>query len=319
MSISSVPQFKLNNGKKVPAIGIGCWMGTVGDSHQVTEMVLKALRLGYRHIDTVSPFDLSNRNERSVGQAIRESDVPRSELFLVTKLSSEDHGRPEEALQRSLDRLCVDYVDLYLMHWPQAFDAAHDRYCSPEESPTFIETWKMMEGLVETGKTRSIGVSNFGIKNLEILLKNARIVPVTNQVELHPCLPQHELLNYCSSRNILLTAYSPVGKHKFATNPTVLEIAQRKDASVAQVLLSWGVKRGTAIIPKSTHETHMNENLTLIALDKNDMQILDNVHRQPGMHHSVCGFHSSDLGGSCFGWTYDQLGWDMVKGGIMCS
>ncbi|KAJ4002121.1 Aldo/keto reductase [Lentinula boryana] len=313
--MNRLPRFKLNNGGYMPAIGIGCWMGTVGDSQQVAEMVLTALRLGYRHIDTASNYG----NERSVGKAIRESNVPRSEIFLVTKLSSEDHDRPEEALQRSLDQLDVDYVDLYLMHWPQAYDTDHAQYRSPEESPTFIETWKMLENLVDTGKARSIGVSNFSIKTLEILLKHVRIVPATNQVEMHPYLPQHDLLSYCSSRDILLTAYSPIGKYKFATDPSVLEIAQRIDASIAQVLLSWGVKRGTAVIPKSTHELRMKENLTLIALDNEDMQILDDLYRQPGMHRSVCGFHSSELGGSCFGWTYAQLGWDMVEGGIMRS
>jgi len=254
-------------------------------------------------------------NERSVGKAIRESNIPRSEIFLVTKLSFVN--QPAEALERSLEKLGVEYVDLYLMHWPQAFDTDQARFCTPEVSPTFAETWKMMESLVESGKTRSIGVSNFSIQNLDVLLKHARIIPVTNQVEMHPCLPQHELLAYCSSRGIILTAYSPVGKLKFGTNTSVLNIARQTGASVSQVLLSWGVQRGTAVIPKSVHETHQKENLTLIKLQENDMRILDDLHLQPGMHRSVCGFHSSDLGGSCFGWTYAQLGWDMVEGGVM--
>ncbi|KAJ3758199.1 Aldo/keto reductase [Lentinula raphanica] len=314
---SSMPQvqFKLNNGKDMPAIGIGCWMGIVGNSQQVTDMVLTALRLGYRHIDTASNYG----NELSVGAAIRQTNVPRSEIFLVTKLSSEDHAHPEKALQQSLDRLGVDYVDLYLMHWPQAFDPDSARYCLPEESPTFVETWKMMEALVDTGKTRSIGVSNFSINNLEILLQQARLVPVTNQVEMHPCLPQHDLLSYCTSHGILLTAYTPIGKHKYASHPSLQEIAQQKSVSVAQVLLSWGIKRRTAVIPKSTHEARMKENLTLVSLDHEEMQVLNNFHRQSGMHRSVCGFHSSELGGSCFGWTYAQLGWDMMEGGTMRS
>jgi len=128
----------------MPAIGIGCWMGAVGESQEVTDMVLKALSLGYRHIDTASNYG----NEYSVGKAIRESNIPRSEIFLVTKLSSEDHARPLEALQRSLDKLGVQSVDLYLMHWPMSIE--NDRVCSPDESP-FTETWKMMESLVETG------------------------------------------------------------------------------------------------------------------------------------------------------------------------
>jgi len=168
-----------------------------------------------------------------------------------------------------------------------------------------------------SGKTRSIGVSNFSIKNLKILLDQASIKPVTNQVEAHPLLPQHDLLDYCSSHDITITAYSPVGKHKFATEPSVLKIAQQKGASVAQVLLSWGVQRGTAVIPKSLNETRQKENLILVTLEEQDMHVLDNLHRQQGMHRSVCGFHSSELGGSCFGWTYAQLGWDMVEGGVM--
>ncbi|KAG7097507.1 hypothetical protein E1B28_004849 [Marasmius oreades] len=207
------------------------------------------------------------------------------------------------------------------MHWPQAF-TTEGKVLTPDESPTFVETWSVMEKLVESGKTKSIGVSNFSVKTLEILLRHAKLIPVANQVELHPCLPQHALLKYCISRGILLTAYSPLGKYKIASDPDIVAIADRMtieygEVSPAQVMLSWGVQRGTAVIPRTLHEERMKQNMRLLTLSDEDMHVLDGLHLKPGMHRSVCGFHSSDLGGSCFGWTYDMLGWDMVEGGIM--
>ncbi|ESK94052.1 aado keto reductase [Moniliophthora roreri MCA 2997] len=307
-------EFKLNNGVRMPAVGIGCWMGQAGNSEQVVDMVKMALRIGYRHIDTA----LNYGNELSVGKAIRDSGVQRNEIFLTTKLSSEDHGRVAEALERSLENLGVEYVDLYLMHWPQAF-SEKGTTLSPEESPTLVETWKMMEKLLDSGKVKSIGVSNFSIQTLSTLLAHAQIIPATNQVEMHPCLPQHSLLEFCRKHDILLTAYSPVGKHKFASDPDISAIAERMGVSVAQTLLSWGVQRGTAVIPKTVQEERLKENIQLLSLSTSDMEILNNLYRKPGMHRSICGFHSPELGGSCFGWTYDMLGWDMNIGGIMCS
>ena len=192
-----------------------------------------------------------------------------------------------------------------------------------------------------SGKVRAIGVSNFSIKTLSTLLAHASIVPAVNQVELHPCLPQHELLEFCSARGIRLTAYSPVGKAKFADDPAVTAIAAAHGPKVtgAQVLLSWGVQRGTAVIPKTVHPERLEENLQVtpdtsfvarhkvnhkhlrfalqvVNLSVGEMDALDRFHDRPGMHRSICGFHSPELGGSCFGWTYEQLGWDMTVGGI---
>jgi len=175
-----------------------------------------------------------------------------------------------------------------------------------------------MEKLLADGATKAIGVSNFSIKTLNQLLAHpsVTVVPAVNQVELHPALPQHDLLEFCRERNILLTAYSPVGKHKFASDPTIAAIAKAHDATGAQVLLSWGVQRGTAVIPKTVHEERLRENLQNVDLSSGEMDTLDSFHKKPGMHRSVCGFHSAELGGSCFGWTYDQLGWPLAIGGI---
>ncbi|KAI0373894.1 Aldo/keto reductase [Pilatotrama ljubarskyi] len=313
MSPSPVQHLELNNGTSMPAVGIGCWMGTVGEGDHVTAMVKNALDIGYRHLDTAANYG----NERSVGKALKEAGIPREEIFLTTKLDQKDHGRVESALDTSLAKLGVDYVDLYLMHWPMAFDET-GRTLQPEEHPTFVETWNDMEKLLAHGKVRAIGVSNFSIKTLSELLPQANVVPAVNQVELHPCLPQHDLLEFCKERGILLTAYSPLGKHKFADNPTIVNITKAHGPAVtaAQVLLSWGAQRGTAVVPKTLNPSRMKENLALVQLSKEEMDALDRLHTKPGMHRSVCGFHSSELGGSCFGWTYDQLGWQMTVGGV---
>jgi len=251
-----------------------------------------------------------------VGKALRQTSIPRSEIFLTTKLDQNDHGRVQAALHRSMKLLGVTYIDLYLTHWPMAYDSS-GRTLPPGESPTFIETWKDMEKLANSGVVKAIGVSNFSIKTLKALLEQAEIVPAVNQVELHPCLPQHDLLDFCRANKILLTAYSPVGKQKFANSPTIEAIAMAHGASSAQVLLSWGVQRGTAVIPKAVHGYKLRENLQQIAhLTALEMEALDGLHKEPGMHRSVCGFHSPDLGGSCFGWTYEQLGWEMTVGGV---
>ncbi|KAK7028270.1 Aado keto reductase [Favolaschia claudopus] len=323
----STNSFILNTGKDIPRVGLGCWMGHVGDSQDVGEMVRTALRVGYRHLDTASNYG----NERSVGLALKESGIPRREVFITTKLAGEDHGRVAQALQTSLANLQTDYVDLFLVHWPQAFTET-GKTLQPEESPTISETWKQMEEVFRAGniililrrcthsyslgKARAIGVSNFSVKTLTTLLEHAHVVPAVNQVEMHPCLPQPPLLAFCRDRGILITAYSPIGKNKFSTDPLVVKIAAAHAAKETQILLSWGVQRGTCVIPKTTKEERLRDNLVLVELSSEEMTALDNLHLSPGMHRSVCGFHSTDLGGSCFGWIYAQLGWDLALGGV---
>ncbi|KAF7317772.1 Aado keto reductase [Mycena kentingensis (nom. inval.)] len=303
--------FALNTGAHMPSVGLGCWMGRVGDSEEVRQMVKTALAMGYRHLDTAANYG----NERTVGLALKEAGVPREQVFITTKLAGEDHGHVLKALETSLEKLQTDYVDLFLVHWPQALTDAGVAL-QPEESPTISETWKQMEEVFRAGKAKAIGVSNFSEKTLTILLEHAQVVPAVNQVEMHPCRPQPTLLSFCRERGILVTAYSPIGKNQFSSDPSVVEIATAHAAKPTQILLSWGVQRGTVVIPKSTKDARLRENLALVKLSADEMNVLDDLHLKPGMHRSVCGFHSPDLGGSCFGWTYEQLGWDLTLGGI---
>ncbi|KAI5117867.1 hypothetical protein M0805_006569 [Coniferiporia weirii] len=329
---ASIPYFSLNNGTKMPSVGLGCWMGEVGGEERARRMVQTALKLGYRHIDTAFGYGNSIYsqnltsdlifaligNEESIGKAIRESEVPREEIFVTTKLSWKHHGSVREGFEISLKNLDISYIDLYLMHWPQA-SRDDGVILSPEEHPTFVETWLEMEKLLETGKVKSIGVSNFSIKNLEKLLASANVIPVTNQVELHPCLPQYELKKYCEDRGILLTGYSPIGQPEkdhmtLLQESTIAEVAQGTGSTTGQVLISWAVQRGTAVVPKSEKEERIKQNITLVNLSETDMKTLDEIHLKPGMHRSLMRYHQN---GMVVGWTHKQLGWNMNGDGVV--
>lgn len=299
-------------------------MGSPGGGERVKEMCRKALAMGYRHFDTANGY----ANEEKVGEAIAESEVPRGQLYVTTKLGNGDHHRVREAFEESLTKLNCGYVDMYLMHWPHA--VINGKTLAPEESPTIIDTWVEMEKLLETGKVKSIGVSNFSIKILSQLLDDPRtkVVPATNQVEMHPCLPQTNLKQFCESKGILLTAYSPLGRPPapstqaeqkiplLLNTDAVTSIAQKHNSTPAQVLLAWGVQRGTVVIPKSEDEARMKANLTLIGLDQTDVKALEVLHMNDGMHRSLLAYHSVDPG-KVFGWSYAQLGWNMKEGGIV--
>lgn len=302
--------FTFNNGIKMPAVGLGCWMGQPGESEACYEMVLKGLKLGYRHLDTAFGYG----NEEAVGRAIRDSGVPRKEIFVTTKLASIHHGTVAEGFERSMKNLGLDYVDLYLMHWPQANDEETGRTFAPEESPTYVETWQAMEKLLPSGRVKSIGVSNFSIKTLEVLLPQAKILPATNQVELHPSLPCFELLEYCKAKNILLTAFCPLGRNPkfFFDSPEVKSAAEADKISPAQVLLSWAVQRGTVPIPKTINEDRLKENFNVVKLSDKAMGLLDNFYKTSGAHKTMV---FADGSGKVFGWTYDQLGWGMDQEG----
>ncbi|KIK65214.1 hypothetical protein GYMLUDRAFT_220485 [Collybiopsis luxurians FD-317 M1] len=312
---AEIPSFTLNNGTKIPSIGLGCWLGSPGDDERVYHMCLNAIKAGYRHFDTAAGYG----NEIQVGKAIRDSGIPREEIYLTTKLANPDHGRVEEAFEESLKNLNSDYIDLYLMHWPQAGKPDNgiwgDVAFRLHESPTFVETWKDMERLLGSGKVKSIGVSNFSVKNLEILLPHCTVVPVTNQVQLHPCLPQNDLKAYCESKGIILTAYSPLGQPgghdqpiSLLNNETITALASKLNVDIAQVLLSWGVQRKTVVIPKTENKQRLASNISLIQLSPEDMKIVDDLHLQPNMHRDLV--HATRVAnkGQLFGWTMDELG-----------
>jgi len=278
---------KLNTGASIPHVGLGTWQSK---PDVVKHAVKVALQSGYRHIDCAWIYG----NEKEVGEAIRESKIPRSELFITTKLWNNSH-RPEEvlpALETSLKNLGLDYVDLYLIHWPIAFKSGPDAVARDSEGKLlfenvdFTETYKAMEGLIPTGKTKAIGVSNFSIKNLEKLLASAKIVPAANQVELHPENPQWELLEFCKAKGIHLTAYSPLGStdSPLIKREEISKIAQKHNSNNANVLIAWGVQRGTSVIPKSTTESRIISNFQDIVLDEEDLKTLKAITEGKAPH-----------------------------------
>jgi len=258
MSKVTEKTFDLNTGAKIPAIGLGTWQSAPGE---VGKAVEAALRAGYRHIDTA----LAYGNEAEVGAGIKASGVPRSEIFLTTKLDNPWHKRVQEGIDSSLKSLGTDYVDLYLMHWPSSTDPTDLKKHYPDWN--FINTWQEMQKLPATGKVKAIGVSNFGIKNLEKLLNDpsTKVVPAANQIELHPNNPSPKLVAYNTSKGIHTTGYSCLGStdsplHK---DQTLIGIAEAKGKTPAQILLAWGIQKGWSVIPKSVTPSRIEKNFEL--------------------------------------------------------
>ncbi|KAJ3854177.1 Aldo/keto reductase [Lentinula lateritia] len=291
---ADIPHFLLSDGTKIPSIGLGCWMGAPGGAERVYEMCKKAISIGYRHFDTASGY----ANEKEVGKAIRDSGISRHEFYITTKLGWEHHRVKE------------------------SFEERTNNVLPPEAKPTIVDTWKEMEKLLGTGKVKTLGVSNFSIKTLEQLLPQCSVRPAVNQVEIHPFLPQNALKAFCESQNILLTAYSPLGQRVdlpigLFKNTTIQKLAEKLNVDIGQMLISWGVQRKTVVVAKTENEARLKQNITVLKLSAEDMKILDEVHRESGCHRTLCHADPSRTGGVLFGWTYEQLGWDLVKGGIV--
>ncbi|GAA6024304.1 hypothetical protein JCM10207_009259 [Rhodosporidiobolus poonsookiae] len=312
--------YTLNTGALIPSIGLGCWMGVPGQQGEAYEMVKAGVATGYRHFDTANGYG----NEEAVGRALRESGLERGEYFVTTKLNNMDHGRVREAFEDSLAALGVEYIDLYLMHWPiatpsapqSASFAAPSQPIGPTESPTFSETWTEMEKLLEGGKVKAIGVSNFSIKNLDTLLQTAKVVPAVNQCEAHPYLPNSALQAYCKEKGVHTTAYSPIGQgasSPLLSEPLVVSLASKYGKTAGQVLLSWGVGRGWSVVPKSSNAERMKGNLEVFELETEDAEALDALHKEEGKYRSLCDFGAlpSDPPGVLMGWRIkEDLGWD---------
>ncbi len=290
---------RFDNGDTLPQLGLGTWKSQPGEVYQA---VREAIRIGYRHIDCAHIYG----NEAEIGQALEEAmaeGVKREELWITSKLWNDAHHprNVKPALETTLRNLRLDYLDLYLMHWPVAhhenvtFPRSADDLIHPEELP-FDTTWGGMEGCVDNGLTRHIGVSNFSARKLQHLLDYGRIKPAMNQVEMHPYLQQSALLGFCMENGIHVTAYSPLGsadrpeRLKVENEPVLLEdpalqtLAERHDASPAQILLAWALHRGTAVIPKSVNPQRLRQNfeaqsLTLTESEMEDMAGLDRHRR----------------------------------------
>ena len=257
----------LSNGIKIPVIGLGVYKSQVGD--EVENAVTWALEAGYRLIDTAKIYG----NEEGVGKAITEFRLPREELVITTKLWNEDQGYTTtlQAVDASLQQLGLEYIDLYLIHWPSA---SADRTESINKRK---ETWNAMEEIYTSGKAKAIGVSNYTIQHLEEMKNYAKILPHVNQVEFHPFLYQEELLNYCTENSIALEAYSPLVKGKRLEDERITVIAKKYNKSNAQVLIRWSLQHGCICIPKSVHQERINQNIDIFdfELAVEDMKKLD--------------------------------------------
>ncbi len=249
----------LNNGLEMPWLGFGVFK--VPDGEVVEYAIGQALKTGYRSLDTAAFY----RNERGVGKAMRESGVPREEIFLTTKVWNDDQRahRTMAAFEESLEQLGTDYVDLYLIHWPV-------KGC-------YKETWKVLEEIYRSGRARAIGVSNFLVHQLEDLLSDAEIVPAVNQVEFHPRLIQPDLLKFCREHGIQLEAWSPLAQGQIIAEPRVQELAAKYQKTPAQIVLRWDLQHEVVTIPKSIHAERIVENTRIFdfELSQEDMASLD--------------------------------------------
>ncbi len=263
--MATVPTIRLNNGVEIPQLGFGVWQI---DQQDTVGAVRTALDVGYRHIDTAEMYG----NEKEVGQAVRESGVDRSEVFVTSKLNNGFHAREDalRAFDRTLADLDLGYVDLFLVHWPL-----------PTIDVDYVETWKAMEEIYAGGTCRAIGVSNFQPHHLRRMFGETTVRPAVNQVEVHPYLANDEVRAFGADHEIVTEAWSPIAQGKVLDDPVIVAIAERVGRTPAQVVLRWHVQRGDVVFPKSVTPSRIEENFALFdfELDQGDMVAITALDR----------------------------------------
>ena len=247
--MTSAPPITLNDGKSIPQLGLGVWQMT---DDEATAAVSHALEAGYRHVDTAAIY----RNEVGVGRAIAASSLPRDEIFVTTKLWNKDQGRDlaRPGLEQSLEKLGLDHVDLYLIHWP-----------CPARG-TYVETWEQLIDFRSEGLVRSIGVCNFLPEHLDTIVDETGITPVVDQIELHPTFQPDDLINHCSDLRITVESWSPLGRAADLEHPVIARIAERLGVTPAQVIIRWHLDRGFVVIPKSKTTARIESNFAALGM-----------------------------------------------------
>lgn len=256
-------KFNLLNGVEIPNIGFGTSL-IIED--ECIQNVKQALEVGYRHIDTAAAYN----NEEYIGQAIKESNIPREEIFITSKVWKDSMGYENTIISfnNTIRKLGVNYIDLFLIHWP-----------SNKDEKINIETWKALEELYEKGKVRAIGVSNFLKNHLQPILNNCKVQPMVNQLEYHPGLIRKETINFCKDNNIIIEAWAPLGKGKMLQNEQLIEIAKKYNKSVAQICIRWCLQNGVLPLPKSSNIERMKQNKEVFdfEISTEDMNNINNM------------------------------------------
>ena len=262
--MTAVPTIKLNNGVEIPQLGFGVFQIEPAETRAAT---LEALKVGYRHIDTAEMYG----NEREVAVAIRDSGIARAEVFVTSKLNNGFHARDKAlaAFEESLAVMELDYLDLFLIHWP--LPGVGD----------YVETWKALEAIYASGRVRAIGVSNFQVHHIERLARECQVVPAVNQIEIHPYFNQDDLRAFDSAHGIATEAWSPIAQGNVLGDPTIVEVARRVGRTPAQVTLRWHIQRGDIVFPKSVAPRRIAENFALFdfELATADMAAITALHR----------------------------------------
>ena len=261
--------YKLNNGLEIPCVGYGTFNTP---DEEVEKAVLTALEIGYKHVDTAFLY----ANEVGIGKAIKKCGIPREELFITSKLWNTNRGyeSTKEAFKITLNNLGLEYLDLYLVHWP-----ANRLQFGDEAKKINADTWRAMEELYEEGYVKAIGVSNFLTHHLEELMEGAKIKPMVNQIEFHPGWLQEDTVKYCKDQNIIIEAWSPLGRNEILENDNLIKVADKYNKSTAQLCIRWILQKGILPLPKSVTPSRIKENTEVFnfVIEEEDMQFIDSL------------------------------------------